>query len=88
MYITSIITTSISQKTSDINHINKTISKFRNELYQALSHNNLPHHRKKIGRVKLFHLHFEDINIYQRYLNPYPSYMCKRVKFIFKVPRI
>jgi hypothetical protein len=26
--------------------------------------------------VKLFHLHFKDINIYQRYLNPCPSYMC------------
>jgi hypothetical protein len=41
LYITSIITTSISQKTSNINHINKTISKFRNELYQALSHKQL-----------------------------------------------
>jgi hypothetical protein len=41
MYITSIITTSISQKTSDINGINKTISKFRNELYQPLSHKQL-----------------------------------------------
>jgi hypothetical protein len=31
LYNTSIITTSISQKTSDINRINKTISKFRNK---------------------------------------------------------
>jgi hypothetical protein len=29
LYITSIVTTSISQMTSDINHINKTISKFQ-----------------------------------------------------------